>query len=133
MSQSTSASETNGNQQLHRGGIRVDLDAVATDQHQKKGPVPIPNSNFEQIRTLHDLALTDLNIEQFPTVKAWREQLFDPEWIPEICDELPRLLTEFMRKPENQQLSPQTRRARALRHVFCNKTPLVRDSDLLPG
>ena len=133
MSQSTSASESNGNQQLHRGGIRVDLDSGAAGKRQKKGPVPIPNCNFEQIRTLHDLALTDLSIEQFPTVKAWREQLFDPEWIPEICDELPRLLTEFMRKPESQQLSPQTRRARALRHIFCNKTPLVRDTDLLPG
>jgi len=133
MSQSTSSSETNGNQQLHSGGIRVELDALHADQTQKKGPVPIPNANFEQIRTLHDLALTDLSLEQFPIVKAWREQLFDPTWIPEICDELPRLLTEFMRKPENQRLSPQTRRARALKHVFCNKTPLVRDTDLLPG
>lgn len=135
MTKSTSGSDSSGNLQLHRGGIRVELNAEnATDQlHNTGGPAPIPNSNFEQIKTLGDLALADLTLDQFPTVKAWREKLFDPAWIPEICDELPRLLTKFMRMPENQQLSPQTRRARALQHVFRNKTPLVRDTDLLPG
>ncbi|MEN8166899.1 MAG: pyruvate formate lyase family protein [Pseudomonadota bacterium] len=136
MNQHTSGSEASGNEQLHRGGIRVALDAStapADHLHNTGGPAPIPNSNFEQIKTLDDLALTDQTLDQLPTVKAWREKLFDPDWIPEICDELPRLLTEFMRKPENQQLSPQTRRAKALQHVFRNKTPLVRDSDLLPG
>ncbi|MDH5572238.1 MAG: formate acetyltransferase, partial [Gammaproteobacteria bacterium] len=132
MTQSTSSPETNSNQQLHRGGIRVELSASA-DQPQDHDPAAIPNPNFKQIRTLADLALTQLKLEQFPTVKTWREKLFDPQWIPEICDELPRLLTEFMRNPDNQRLSPQTRRARALQHIFSNKTPLVRDTDLLPG
>ncbi len=136
MVKSTSKSETNGNRQLHRGGIRVELDATAAPADQppdRGGVVPIPNLNFEQIKTLDDLALTDITLNQFPTVEAWRKKLFDPECIPEICDELPRLLTEFMRNPANREFSPQTRRARALQHVFRNKTPLVRETDLLPG
>ncbi|HQU63790.1 MAG TPA: pyruvate formate lyase family protein, partial [Nitrosomonas sp.] len=47
--------------------------------------------------------------------------------------ELPRLLTEFLRIPENDALPPATRRARALKHIFSHKTPLVRKTDLLPG
>jgi len=42
-------------------------------------------------------------------------------------------LTEFLRQPENEKLPPVTRRARALKHIFSHKTPLVRDTDLLPG
>ncbi|MCP3664318.1 MAG: formate acetyltransferase [Gammaproteobacteria bacterium] len=135
MNQFTNGSNTKGNQQRHSGGIRVELSAsdAPNDEILKEGPVPIQNPDPKQIRTLDDLALTHLTLEQFPVVKAWREQLFDPEWIPEICDELPRLLTEFMQDPENGQLSTETRRARALRHVFINKSALVRNSDLLPG
>lgn len=59
--------------------------------------------------------------------------MFDPEWIPEVCDELPRLLTEFLRQPEHAALPPVMRRAQALKHVFSHKTPLVRSTDLLPG
>ena len=135
MNQPVSGPGTNGNQQLHRGGIRVDLDAsdASANQTRRTGPAAIPNTNLEQIKTLSDLALTSLTLEQFPVVKAWREQLFDPRWIPEVCDELPRLLTEFMQNSENESLSSQMRRARALRHIFSQKTALVRDTDLLPG
>lgn len=119
---------------LHGGGIHVEFNRGADSaSNVKTGPQPIPNQNFSQVRTLHDLALTDITLEQFPTLKAWREQLFDPAWIPEICDELPRLLTEFLRRPENESLSPAARRAKALQYVFTHKTPLVRATDLLPG
>ncbi|MES9906832.1 MAG: pyruvate formate lyase family protein [Sedimenticola sp.] len=136
MAQSTPTAEAKRNRQLHSGGIHLALGAAGSSDAPSKssgGIAPIPNTNYQQIRTLDDLALTALTLDQFPTVKAWREKLFDPEWIPEICDELPRLLTEFMRRPDNQQLTPQTRRARALAHVYRHKTPLVRESDLLPG
>lgn len=119
---------------LNSGGIRVDLNGDTDASHDAKvGLQPIPNQNFGQVKTLHDLALTDITLDQFPTIKAWREQLFDPEWIPEVCDELPRLLTEFLRRPENEALPPTTRRSKALQYVFNNKTPLVRATDLLPG
>ncbi len=53
--------------------------------------------------------------------------------MPEITDELPRLLTEYMRRSEGDGDSPYLRRAKALRHVFVNKTPVVDENDLLPG
>jgi len=132
MNQSTSNNETAGHSDLHGGGIHISLSGDAPTA-RTTGAAPIPNMNREQIKTLDDLALTDITLDEFPVAKAWRDKLFDPEWIPEICDELPRLLTEFLRKPENEALPPTTRRAKALQHLFYNKTPLVRETDLLPG
>ncbi|MES9906264.1 MAG: hypothetical protein ABW168_26735 [Sedimenticola sp.] len=126
MAQSTPTAGAKRNKQLHSGGIHLALDAAGRPDAPSESSAsitPIPNSNYQQIRTLDDLALTAQTLDQFPTVKAWREKLFDSEWIPEICDELPRLLTEFMRRPESQQLTPQTHRARALKHVFRHKLP----------
>ncbi|MCP4662680.1 MAG: formate acetyltransferase, partial [bacterium] len=119
------------------GGIPVDLGGGAppgpASGEGSAGPFPIPNDNFERVKTLSDLALSDVTLEQFPDVKAWRERFFDPEWIPEICDELPRLLTEALRQTESAGLSSTTRRAKTMEHVFTHKTPLVQETDLLPG
>lgn len=93
------------------------------------GVFPIANTDFSSVKTLQDLSLSALLLDDFPVVKRWRQQLF--EQLPEICDELPRLLTEYMRSA--QEKSPGLRRARALRHVFEHKTALVRDTDLMPG
>jgi len=125
-----------GNVRVGRGGIHIDLEngiAETAALNEQQSPSPIPNNRPEQIKTLDDLALSQIQLSDFPVVQAWRRQLFDPEWIPEICDELPRLLTDFLQQPEHQALPPTTRRARALAHLFCNKTALVRSSDLLPG
>ncbi len=122
--------------QLHNGGIEVNLAGgnIAEAWHPgETRTFPIPNETPERIKTLTDLALSQISLEQYPVVQAWREKLFAPEGLPEICDELPRLLTEFLRSPEAQAMTPYTRRARALHHVFANKTPLVRSIDLLPG
>ncbi len=118
------------------GGIHVDFRTpVQTDfrDAQSFSPFPIPNENFDQVKTLNDLALSHIQLDHFPVVKAWRDRLFLPDGTPEICDELPRLMTEFMRRPETEKLSPYTRRAKALHYIFSNKTPLVRATDLLPG
>ncbi|MEK6736798.1 MAG: pyruvate formate lyase family protein, partial [Pseudomonadota bacterium] len=124
------------NDRLNRGGIHIDLEHGEVNSSMLSESVsifPIPNTTPDQIKTLEDLALSDIKLSDFPVVQAWRNQLFDPQWIPEICDELPRLLTEFLRHPEHETLPPTTRRAQALKHVFCNKTPLVKNTDLLPG
>jgi formate C-acetyltransferase len=121
---------------LHTGGIRVSLTEEGDIQrpvHGKTQSFPIANETPERIKTLKDLALSHISLEQYPVVKAWREKLFAPEGLPEICDELPRLLTEFLRTPEAEALPAYTRRARAIHHVFVNKTALVRATDLLPG
>ncbi len=105
--------------------IRVQMGA--TDS--AVGLFSITNSDFSRVRTLSDLSMSTLKLEDFPVVRAWREKLF--EEAPEICDELPRLLTEYFRTHEN--LPPAVRRAQAVRHVFENKTPTVCSTDLMPG
>ncbi len=118
------------------GGIQVNLaegGATTTSTPPTTAVFPIPNEDYENVKTLSDLALSDLTLEQMPVVKWWRERLFSEDGVPTICDELPRLLTEFMRDPANQKLPRYTRRSRALQHIFSHKTPLVKDSDLLPG
>ncbi len=123
------------NDKHNRGGIRIDLEhgTVDTSTLGDIAIFPIPNTTPDKIKTLRDLALSDIQLSDFPVVQAWRNQLFDPEWIPEVCDELPRLLTGFLRQPDHAALPPVTRRAQALKHVFSHKTPLVRSTDLLPG
>ncbi len=122
-------------QDITRGGIRVEL---TSDQGSSKPEnngskvFIIPNNDRKKIKTIDDLALSDITLSQFPHVKEWRDRLFKEEGMPEICDELPRLLTEYMQNPEANDLSPQTRRANALHHVFSNKKPFVKKDDLLP-
>lgn len=124
------------NQQSTGGGIRVEL--RATGGFPDRGPEnivprPLPNDNPANVKTLTDLALSDISLDDFPVVQEWRRKLFDPEGIPEICDELPRLLTEYLRSDEAREQAPYIRRAKALQHVFANKTPIVQATDLLPG
>ena len=118
------------------GGIRVELNSKASIVQQSNplpGVFPIKNEALDQIKTLKDLALTDIKLDNFSVVKAWRAKLFDPEWKPEICDELPRHLTEYLRKDEAKALPSRVRRAKAIRHVFTSKTPLILNTDLMPG
>ncbi len=111
----------------HTGALRVTIQGGGS----ATGLFPIANTDFAKVKTLKDLSLSALRLEDFPVVQAWRQKLFDPAFIPEICDELPRLLTEYLRSSPEKQ--PEVRRAGAIRHVFEHKTPLVRNSDLMPG
>jgi len=122
-------------QLLNTGGIHVNIRNGGGGSFAKDGTsiFPLANDNPTLVKTLSDLALSSITLNQFPTVKWWRERLFLPEGIPEICDELPRLLTEFMRSTEAKNLSDYTRRSQALKYIFSHKTALVRDTDLLPG
>jgi len=81
----------------------------------------------------NDIALNSVtfNAPGFEKIKQWREKLFSE--MPQITDELPSLLTEYMRQSEGDNDSPYLRRAKALKHVFVNKTPIVNANDLLPG
>jgi formate C-acetyltransferase len=81
----------------------------------------------------NDISLRHITFESkgFDYIKQWRETLFSE--MPEITDELPKLLTEYMRKSNGNSGSPYLRRAKALKYVFVNKTPIVKMNDLLPG
>lgn len=117
-------------------GIRVELNSQGA-RVQQNNPLPgvfsIKNDDFSKVKTLKDLALTGIKLDAFPVVQEWRAKLFDPDWIPEICDELPRHLTDYLRSAEAKSLPPRVRRAKALRHVFSTKSALVSSTDLMPG
>ena len=117
------------------GGIPVDLGGSAGIPPGNDPPpiFPIPNDDFELVKSLDDLALCHITLDQYPVVRAWRHQLFDPKWNPEVCDEMPRLYTDYVRRPDAQAMSSYTRRANALKYIFTNKTPIVKETDLLPG
>ena len=118
---------------LSDGGIVVNLDGNNNEGTSRINVFPLANDKPQQVKTLQDLSLQYLKLEDMPVVKWWRERLFAEEGTPEICDELPRLLTEFLRSTEAQAMSPYTRRAQALNYIFSNKKALVKDTDLLPG
>lgn len=124
-------------QQPSSGGIHINLEdntsSNSTNHVTGHGSFPILNETPAQIKTLTDLALCDIKLDQFPVVKEWRRKLFDPDFVPEVCDELPRLLTEYMVKTESANMHPYTRRANAINYIFSNKTAIVKDTDLLPG
>jgi formate C-acetyltransferase len=81
----------------------------------------------------NDISLSSITFDSrgFDLIKQWREKLFSE--MPEITDELPRFLTEYMRQSKGDSDPPYLRRAKALKHVFVNKTPIVSADDLLPG
>ncbi len=126
------------------GGIPVDLRSTG-DIHDSPKVTGIANTDFKKVKTLKDLALSDITLEQFPSVKEWRNLLFKVGertsdggtakggGLPEICDELPRLLTEYMQLPQAQGLPPKVRRANALNYVFSHKEPMIHKKALLPG
>ncbi len=125
------------NQQPGPGGIHMDLEknsagSIRTSE-TTAGVFPIPNDTPEKIKTLSDLALCDINLGLFPVIKEWRRKLFDAEFVPMVCDELPGLLTEYMVKTESANMHAYTRRAEALKYIFSNKKAIVKDTDLLPG
>ena len=58
------SSKTANNSNLHSGGIHISLSGDAPSVHTA-GAVPIPNTNREQIKTLDDLALTNITLDEF--------------------------------------------------------------------
>src|SRR3989304_7483342 len=97
-------------QQPSSGGIHINLENNTSNNYANpitdNGLFPILNETPEKIKTLNDLALCNLTLDQFPVVKEWRRKLFDPDFTPEVCDELPGLLTEYMIKTESANMHP---------------------------
>jgi hypothetical protein len=113
------------------GEIHINLNEPPADPNHKV-TIAILNPDSMRIPTLKDLALSDLTLEKFPKVKEWRDKLFQPEGLPEVCLELPSLITEGMQNTENMGQKP-SRRAKVLKHVFSKKSPVTNADDLLPG
>ncbi len=98
---------------------------------------PIPNDKPDQIITLgDDVSLSDIKGDG--QLLAWRDKLFTKEGLPEICDELPGNLTDYMMQVDNriktgEKISDYERRAGAINYIYTNKAPYVEKTSLLPG
>jgi formate C-acetyltransferase len=124
------------NQSQYLAGSRtvfLDINGPISMENQGIGLPSIDGSDPHAATLGNDIALKSVTFDSpgFQKIKQWREKLFRD--MPQITDELPRLLTEYMRQSEGNGDSPYLRRAKALKHVFVNKTPIVHTADLLPG
>ena len=113
--------------------VFLDGGAQGTNESDRSGGRLTGDHDPNAVTLGNDIALNSVTFGSrgFDEIKQWREKLFSE--MPEITDELPRLLTEYMRQSEGDNDSPFLRRAKALKHVFINKTPIVNTNDLLPG
>ena len=82
------------------------------DKHSEFRPIADQDPNAPTLG--NDIALKSVTFESagFDEIKQWRDKLFTE--MPEITDELPRLLTEYMRQSEGDSDSPYLSRAKAL-------------------
>ncbi len=81
--------------------------------------------------TLHDLSLQDISLDDLPRLRELRGLHFSG--LPEICIELPRLMTHFMKTMDTPDDSPVVRAGKRLKYILENKRPVIRDTSLLAG
>jgi len=81
--------------------------------------------------------LSHFSLSDFPRLQTFRKIHFHQK--PEICEERPKLLTEWYRSHgfekdmNGQSWEPELRQAFALKHLMENKKPIIRENDLLAG
>ena len=81
--------------------------------------------------TLHDTSLGDISLDNLERLRELRELNFTSR--PEICVELPRLMTRYMKTLDDPDNPPELRAAERLKYVLENKRPIIGDSNLLIG
>ncbi len=81
--------------------------------------------------TLADLSLRDISLENLPRLKKLRDRHFTSH--PEICIELPRLMTNYAKTMDDPNDSPELRAGKRLKYILENKKPVIEDSSLLAG
>ena len=69
--------------------------------------------------TLADLSLQDVSLEKLPRLKELRERHFALR--PQICVELPRLMTRYMKNMDEPDDSPELRAGKRLKYILKNK------------
>ncbi len=81
--------------------------------------------------TISDLSLQHITLEALPRLKDLRDQHFASH--PQICIELPRLMTTFMKNLHDPSDPPELLAAKRLKYVLENKRPLIETTNLLAG
>ena len=81
--------------------------------------------------TIDDLSLRDISLDKLPRLKELRTLHFAGH--PEICVELPRLMTKYMKTMDDPHDTPELRAGKRLRYILENKRPIIADNNLLAG
>lgn len=81
--------------------------------------------------TISDLALREITLESLPRLKKLRDLHFETK--PQICVELPRLMTYYMKHLDNKEDSPELRAGKLYKYIMENKKPVIYDENLLAG
>jgi formate C-acetyltransferase len=81
--------------------------------------------------TLDDLSLADISLDNLQRLKELRDLHFSGH--PEICVELPRLMTGYMKTMDDPSDAPELRAGKRLKYILENKRPIIEDSNLLAG
>lgn len=81
--------------------------------------------------TIDDLSLKDVTLDGLPRLKRLRDLHFATR--PEICVELPRNITRYMKHLDNPADSPELRAGKLYKYVMENKRPVIADENLLAG
>ncbi|MBT9138504.1 MAG: Choline trimethylamine-lyase [Syntrophomonadaceae bacterium] len=83
------------------------------------------------IVTISDLSLREITMESLPRLKKLRDLHFESK--PEICLELPRLMTYYMKHLDDKEDSPELRAGKLYKYILENKKPVIADDSLLAG
>lgn len=83
------------------------------------------------IVTISDLSLRETTLKSLPRLKKLRDLHFESK--PEICLELPRLVTYYMKHLDDKEDSPSLRAGKLYKYIMENKKPVIADDNLLAG
>ncbi|MBM3131448.1 MAG: formate acetyltransferase [Chloroflexi bacterium] len=80
---------------------------------------------------LKDLSLSSVTLQKLPRLAELRKAHFAAR--PEICIELPRLMTRFMKSMDTDSDPPELRAGKRLKFILETKKAVIADSSLLAG
>jgi len=81
--------------------------------------------------TLDDLSLADILLDNLQRLKGLRDLHFAGH--PEICVELPRLMTRYLKTIDDPGDPAELRAGKRLKYILENKRPIIEDDSLLAG
>jgi len=89
------------------------------------------------VKNLQEPYLSNYSLDDFPRLRKFLDIHFEVK--PEVCIEMPRLLTEwhkrngFDKSPDGTPWVPELRRANAYKYIMENRKPIIRKGDLVAG
>lgn len=81
--------------------------------------------------TISNLSLKKFTLKNLPRLKKLRDLHFETK--PQICLELPWLMTCYMKQLDNREDSPELRAGKMHKYILENKKPMIPDENLLAG